>query len=126
MCVRSTAMDGAAKSAVFGDRDGPLSAAERRDIGSRFHEYQRQLTPPGSIAAVSVLDLALAVRTTVPDPDSTVFWDSAVHRDAYTWLMGREPKDYRSMGPGRAVSESVGCAIARTLRRDPGSVVACS
>ncbi|MDE2990171.1 MAG: hypothetical protein OXU21_03765 [Chloroflexota bacterium] len=114
----------AAEGVLISDRAAPLDTARREALGEQLRDRIRRAESGASAAALAAADLAVAIHTTVPNPASTVFWDGGGHAEAYRHLLGLEPSPSAPPAPGRAVSEAVGAAVARTLQHDATSIVA--
>ena len=116
-------MDAAVEGVLIAGDAAPLDATRRRELGNRLRDRIRAARSEAP-AAIAAADLAVAIHTTVPEPASTVFWDVGPHAQAYWQLLGRASRASATPPPGRAVSDAVGAAIARTLRQDATAVVA--
>jgi len=114
----------AAEGVLISDRAAPLDTARRQALGEQLRDRIRRAESGASAAALAAADLAVAIHTTVPNPATTVFWDGGGHAEAYRHLLGLEPSTSAPPAPGRAVSEAVGAAVARTLQHDATSIVA--
>ena len=114
----------AAEGVLIRDGTAPLDAARRQELGEQLRERMRRADTGVSAAAMAAADLAVAIHTTVPNPATTVFWDAGGHVEAYRHLLGRPPSTSAPPAPGRAVSEAVGAAVARTLQHEATSIVA--
>lgn len=113
-----------AEGVLISDRTAPLDTARRQELGEQLRGRIRRAESGASAAALAAADLAVAIHTTVPNPATTVFWDGGGHAEAYRHLLGLEPSTSAPPAPGRAVSEAVGAAVARTLQHDATSIVA--
>jgi len=114
----------AAEGVLISDGAAPLDTARREALGEQLRDRIRRADSGASAAALAAADLAVAIHTTVPNPAATVFWDGGGHAEACRHLLGLEPSTSAPPAPGRAVSEAVGAAVARTLQHDATSIVA--
>ena len=107
---------------------GPESRTpeQRHELGRRLREAVLRRSGPGTGAALGSVELAVAIHSVVPAPETNVFWDRGDHALPYAMLAGGASQDLPlpGDGPGRAISDAVGLAVVRTLRRDPAPVVA--
>ena len=108
----------AAPRDLLGDRREELTQRLRRAILHRNDE--------GVGAALGAVEAAVAVHAAVPDPAGSVFWDAGAHALAHELLSGLPATagGRASDPPGRAISDAVGVAVARTIRRDASPVIA--
>jgi 1-deoxy-D-xylulose-5-phosphate synthase len=119
-------MEPAANSPVETTSLGSEPSAPGHELGQRLREAVLRRAGPGTGAALGAVELAVAIRSVVPTPETNVFWDSGDHALPFALLAGGDSEDLAlpSDGPGRAISDAVGLAVVRTLRRDPTPVVA--
>ncbi len=118
---------------VFTLDDALGAAAPRELLGDQREELPKRLrrtilyrNGEGVGAALGAVEAAVAVHAVVPDPAGSVFWDAGAHALPHELLSGLPGagRGRASDPPGRAISDAVGVAVARTIRRDASPVVA--
>jgi 1-deoxy-D-xylulose-5-phosphate synthase len=112
------ALAAAAPRELLGDQREKLTQRLRHAILHRNDE--------GVGAALGAVEAAVAVHAAVADPAGSVFWDAGPHALAHELLSGlpAAASGRASDPPGRAISDAVGVAVARTIRRDASPVIA--
>ena len=122
--MQGSTMDTAVDDLPVGAETTSLDTPTRHALGERLRKSIRDSGTSDWAAVIPAADLAVAIHTTVPKPSSTVFWDAGTHTEAYRHLVGQASCPFVPVAPGRALSNAVGTAIARTLQQKSASVVA--
>ena len=115
-------MDAASTSLERLASQATLAPERRGDLAEKLRARLSAQRGSAVGEALATVELAIAVHTVVPNPAVSVIWDVGDHRLPYHLLSGEVGSSDGRSTSGRAVSEGVGRAVARTLLGDPEPV----